>query len=807
MEKKYEGLTDIETRNNQEKYGLNEIKQVKRKNFIITLINEFNDWLVIILILAAFISLVVDRNSLFESMIIIMILFINAIIGAIQEIKAHKTLDGLKKISSHKVKVIRNNKVVVIEPIYLTIDDIVLLEKGNIIDADMILLEASEISIDESILTGESINIEKKKNDYIYSGTYLVNGNGIGKVINIGMKSKVGLIANEIINVKEEITPLEEKLAQIGKIIGLIAIFICLIVFVIELLLGISVLEAFKSAVSLAVAAIPEGLTTVVTVCLAIGVRRMAKENAIIKRLACVETLGCSNVVCTDKTGTLTQNKQNVVKIYKNKEYSKEQFNQLDTDFLNYINILSTSENIEIIDPIDIALHDFILNRDFVYKDFNIIKVKPFNSLDKYMRVEVNYQGRKNILYKGAYEQLSNLVRIKPNNSFINIYNDFLENGYRVIAISNEDEILGLIACEDLPRKDVIKTILMANNAGVKTIMITGDHAKTAFSIASQLNITNDIEEVINKDKLDKLTDEELFLNIEKYKVYARVSPMDKVRIVDAWQKKGMIVAMTGDGVNDAPALKKADIGCAMGNGAEISKECADIILVDSNYNTIIKAIKNGRGIYENIKRCCKYLLSSNIGEVLTILIVVLLSLITKIDLGIPLLAIHLLWINVITDSLPAFGLGLLDNSDELMKKKPRDKKEHFFDKNMSLDILFMGTVIGLITVITYFIGLRINNQIAPTMAFFTLSTSQLFHSYNCINDKSIFNEKILKNKFLNISFIIGLLLQFLVIYNSKVNVIFKLKPLKFPILLLCLLMSLLVILFSEIKKSLKTTN
>ena len=376
-----------------------------------------------------------------------------------------------------------------------------------------------------------------------------------------------------------------------------------------------------------------------------------------------------------------------------------------------------------------------------------------------------------------------------------------MEKGYRVIAIATELKIIGLIAMQDLPKENISQTIHLANEAGVKTIMITGDHVKTAFAIAYDLGIANNMNETITKNELDKFSDEELVENIDKYSVYARVNPIDKVRIIKAWQKKGMIVAMTGDGINDAPALKCADIGCAMGSGTDIAKDASDIIIVDSNYNSIIRAIKNGRNIYENIKNCCKYLLSSNIGEVLTILLITLFSLIFKINLGIPLTAIQLLWINVITDSLPAFGIGLIKESNELMKKPPRDKEEGFFTNGIGLEIIFIGISIGLLTVISYLIGLKLNPIYASTMAFITISTSQLFHSYNCVSDKSIFNKNIFKNQFLNYSFLIGLALILLLTYLKPINEVFSLKSLPIKYLLISLILSMLIVVISEFRK------
>jgi len=376
-----------------------------------------------------------------------------------------------------------------------------------------------------------------------------------------------------------------------------------------------------------------------------------------------------------------------------------------------------------------------------------------------------------------------------------------MNKGYRVIALANEYKILGLIAMQDLPKDNVERTIELSKNAFVSTIMITGDHFKTAFAIAKQIGITNDINEVITKEELDKINDNQLEKKIINYKVFARVNPLDKVRIVNAWKKTGAIVAMTGDGINDAPALKAADIGCAMGNGTEIAKDASDVIIVDSNYNSIINAIKNGRNIYENIKKCCKYLLASNIGEVLTIVIITISSLIININLGIPLASIHLLWINIITDSLPAFGRGLIEGTDEVMKVPPRRKTENFFNRNEIYEILFIGFSIGLLTVISYLLGLKINSLYASTMAFVTISSSQLFHSYNCASGKTIFTKNLFKHKFLNYSWIVGFILMLSVIYITPINNLFVLQKLPPFILIISITLSLLIIPICEIMK------
>lgn len=801
------GLSTIEVEKNQSIYGLNKLKEGKKPNFFLVFISEFRDWLVIILIIAAILSVLIDPHSLFESIIIFSILLINAFIGAFEEIKASNTLDSLKKVSEHKSTVIRDGEIKSIPSSELTISDIVLLEKGNVIDADMKLIEAIDFKVDESSLTGESRPVIKNIDDEIYSMTFIVSGYGKAIVNKIGMKTKIGIIAESIIKHKSEPTPLELKLNQIGKIIGIIAIIICMVVFFIEIALNIKPLEAFKSAISLAVAAIPEGLATIVTVCLAIGVGKMANQNVIVKRLEAVETLGCSTVVCTDKTGTLTYNKEEIVAVYEDKYLDLNNLNQISNKLLNYLYMSTNPTKNNAIDPIDKAILELYKkhNNEEIY--FDVVEEVPFSSDIKYSSVLVRLKNSEILLFKGAYDILVELVKNKPNIEIDKVFNMMMEKGYRVICIATELKILALVAMQDLPKEDVYNTILKANEANVKTVMITGDHVKTAFAIAKDLNITNNINETITKEKLDKLSEEELVENIENYKVYARVNPIDKVRIIKAWQKKGNIVAMTGDGVNDAPALKKAEIGCAMGSGTEIAKESADLIIVDSNYSSIIKAIKNGRNIYENIKNCTRYLLASNIGEVLTILIIILFSLIFNVNLGIPLAAIQLLWINVITDSLPAFGLGLMEENNELMKNPPRKSNDGFFSNGVGIEIIFFGFCIGLLTVISYLIGLKLNPIFASTMAFVTISTAQLIHAYNCSTNKSLIKLNIFKNKFLNYSFIIGCLLIILVIYLKPINDLFKLKPLPTFYLLISVFNAFLILVISEIRKKIIKNN
>ena len=794
---KYIGLSEVEVKENQKKYGLNLLKQPKKQNVLMVFFKEFNDWLVIILVIAALLSVVIDRGSTTESIIIIFVLLLNASIGTIQEVKAYKTLESLKKLSSHTVKVIRKNIVKSINPEELTVSDIVILDKGAIVDADIKILESTGIKADESTLTGESIDIYKDIGDMLYKATYITNGYGKGIVISVGMNTKIGEITHDLIKIKDTKTPLEDKIEQIGKVIGVIAIILCACVFVIEMALKIPFIDSLKSAISLAVAAIPEGLTAVVTVCLALGVKKMAKENVIIKKLECVETLGCTDIICTDKTGTLTENKQKIIEVF---DYKNGSSNISDVLYEALFISLNKLENDEITDPIDKAIDEFIKKKDLKISYYTV-SYEPFSSQNKYTKSIVFIKNSPLTIYKGAYDILSKIVSTKPKEDMNNTFNLMMEQGYRVIAISTENEILGLIAMQDLPRKNVHRTIELAKKAGVQTIMITGDHKKTAYKIAKDLGICNAENEVISHEELQKLSEIDYKNSIEKYKVYARVTPQDKVKIVKNWQEKGKIVAMTGDGINDSLALKNADIGCAMGSGTDIAKEAADIILVDSNYNSIVNTIKNGRNIYENIGKCTKYLLGSNIGEVLTILVVTLLSLVTKVDLGIPLAPLQLLWINIITDSLPAFGLSVSRSDKELMNQKPRKKEEHFFTKNIIFDICFYGISIGFLTIISYFIGLKINQNHAQTMAFLTISAAQLFHSFNCSTSKSILKKNIFKNKLLVISFVIGMVFLMVVIYSNRLNEVFYLVKLPLFELSISFILAAFIVVISETKK------
>lgn len=847
------GLTKEEVIKRREKYGLNALKEAKKTPWILRFLRQFNDILIIILLIAAVISIIVDSHEWIESLIIFVVVLINAILGVVQESKAEKSLEALKKLSSPNAKVLRNSEVQNVAASELVPGDIIHLDAGDFIPADARIIEQAKLQVDESALTGESVPVNKTihaiqgeniplgdRKNMLFSSTFVTYGRGVAVVVKTGMNTEIGKIASILIETKTEPTPLQLKLNQIGKTIGLVAIFICLIVFLLEWLgSNEGMLKAFKTSIALAVAAIPEGLSTVVTVVLAIGVEKMAKQKAIVKRLPAVETLGCTSIICSDKTGTLTQNKMTVLKTYyRETKNIDSDLTSEEKEMLTYFALCSDAkismiDGVEkrIGDPTETALieanNKFGLYSNEINESFPRLEELSFDSERKMMTVIVRYNGEILSITKGAPDIIINrslddfnkqkaleankemgiealrvlAVAVKyldeiPSEDQLN--SEYLENNYHFV---------GLVGMIDPARPEVKEAIQVARTAGMRTIMITGDHVITASAIARELGILRDGEYSITSEELHKLTNEELFANIEKYSVYARVAPEDKVRIVDMWQKKNKVVAMTGDGVNDSPALKTADIGCAMGiTGTDVSKEAAAMILVDDNFATIINAVREGRGIYENIKKTVNYLLSSNIGEIITILFASLITAFTSLSLGVPLLPMHLLWVNLITDSLPAFAIGLEKPDEKVMKQQPRDKKESFFANKMGLSIAWQGFLIGILTLVAYIIGhtWNPNNYLGQTMAFLTLATVQLFHAFNVKNDRTIFSKQTFNNKYLLLAFLLGLGLQLLIIYINPLSQIFKLEALSITQLGLCFGLAFVMILASEIAKLIK---
>lgn len=835
------GLNETQFAENQKKYGKNELESKKKQSLFVKFLLQFKDALIIILLIAAIVSVIVDPSEYIDSIIILVVVIANAILGVNQEARAEKSLEALKKMSSPTSKVIRNGTVHTIPSSEVVPGDILFVEAGDYIAADARIIESTSLQIDESALTGESVPVQKnnilitEENvplgnmfNMVFSCTFVTNGKAKCLVTETGMNTEIGKIAHMLNKTDATKTPLQHKLATVGKVIGIMALIICVVVFGLELLSGLKVIDAFKTAIALAVAAIPEGLATVVTIVLAIGVNKMSKKNAIIKKLPAVETLGATNVICSDKTGTLTQNKMTVTTLF-NKEYKDfAKLSKEDKDVLRYFAICSDASinnndgHIERIgDPTELALLDINnLHGADISKDQRLLDL-PFDSDRKLMTTVIKVGKKYLAITKGAPDVIfSRSTNKKDVEEAIKANQDMADNALRVLALATK-EFKSLPRAEDLEqemhyealvgmidpeRVEVKDSIMLASKAGVRTVMITGDHIITAKAIAKKLGILRENDLAITSEELSKLSDEYLDEHIEEYSVYARVAPADKVRIVTAWQKRGAIVAMTGDGVNDAPSLKKADIGCAMGiTGTDVSKQAADMILTDDNFSTIVSAVKQGRGIYQNIQKCVKYLLSSNIGEVITIFLASLISAFGVSQIGVPLLPIHLLWINLITDSLPSFGIGMEEIDDDVMSEKPRAKNEGFFAHGLGFKIAFEGIVIGLITLTSYLLGILVfdnpdSPSIAQTMAFLTLSSTQLIHAYNVKSEHSIFSKHTFKNRFINFAFIFGFAMQLVVIY-TPLNTIFKFQALDWLPLLTSLGLSFVLTVIMEISK------
>lgn len=837
------GINNKEAIIRQKNYGKNILQQQKKQSNIMKFLSQFKDFLIIILLISAILSVIVNPNEWLDSLIILFVVLLNGILGYIQESSAEKAIEALQKLSSSTSKVIRNKEIITIDSSDLVPGDIILIEAGNYIPADARIIECNNLMIDESSITGESksvnkssetINIESNiplgdQHNLIFAGTYVTNGNAKAVVTKIGMNTEVGKIAQYLNNDKQSITPLQTKLNQIGKIIGIICLIICLSVFLLKYLTGSSINNSLITAIALAVASIPEGLSTIVTVILTIGVNKMAKKNAIVKKLPAVETLGCTNIICTDKTGTLTQNKMTTVSIFS--DFLKpitSSFSNQDIELLKFFclcsNVKIDNDNNLLGDPTEIAVVNTYLKKvnPTLPTDKRIFEI-PFDSKRKMMTSIIYLNEKYYIITKGAPDIISNIsINKMYTKSMLKANEEMAKQGLRSIAVAYKTltqlpkkldasilesnlHSIGIIGLKDPIRQGVIESINEVKRAGITPIMLTGDYITTAIKIAEELEILDNNHKAISSNDLEKLSDDEFLDTIENYSVYARVTPTDKVRIVETWQKKGMVVAMTGDGVNDAPALKKADIGCAMGTiGTDVAKEASELILVDDNFTTITLAVEEGRNIYANIKKVVSFLLSSNIGEVFTIFVSILLFAIFNLpqfSTEGPLLAIHLLWVNLITDTLPAFALGFEKNNDDLMSYSPRNKNENFFNNGLFSKIILQGFTVGTLTIISYLIGQQEGIKTGQTMAFITLAGTQLFHSFNQKSNKSILKDNIFNNPYLIISFIIGFTLLLSITYINPLNTIFKLVPLSINNLLICIGLSFSIIIFVEIFK------
>lgn len=852
------GLTTEEARKRQEKYGLNELKAKKKKSLFQKFIEQFKDFSIIVLIIAAIVSGAVgiaQGEGVTDTIIILIVVIVNAIIGVTQESKAEKSLEALQKLTDHASKVIRNGQITVVASKELVPGDIVVLDTGDYIPADLRIIETINLKAQEASLTGESVPVEKTTEkideeqigigdriNMLFSSSLVTYGRGKGIVVETGMTTEVGKIAGMLDMAEEQETPLQQKLNKLGKTLGIAALVICVFIFVIGLIQGKEPIHMFMTAVSLAVAAIPEGLVAVSTIVLAIGVQKMVKKNAIVKRLPAVETLGSSTVICSDKTGTLTQNKMTVEKIFINnetKELEKYKKNTNDEDIkkLVYANMLCNDTKISndgtlTGDPTETALVDMAFKLDFdpsIYDQMPRIQEIPFDSDRKLMTTVNELNGKYFVYTKGGVDELlknctsyldngeikqdlENYVKVirKQNENMAKEALRVLACGYKEIDhkptkeemknIESNLTFIGMVGMIDPAREEAKKAVQKCKTAGIKTVMITGDHKITATAIAKKLGILENEEEAITGLELEQMSDEELEKNVRKYSVYARVSPEHKVRIVRAWQKNGEIVAMTGDGVNDSPALKTADIGCAMGVvGTDVAKEAADVILTDDNFATIVSAVEEGRRIYDNILKVIQFLLSSNVGEIVVLFLATLFTPLFAKWFGITdishleiLLPIHILWINLITDSLPALALAFDPANEDIMKRKPTKPNQGVFTKGMSWRVIYQGMMIGLLTLAAFVIGLATTNEpinglsldrskieVGQTMAFVTLALSELVHVFNIRdNKKSIFKTNIFNNSKLILAIIASAALMIVILAIPGLRNVFSIPVL-----------------------------
>lgn len=850
------GLASSEAERRLSVYGLNQLTEKKQKNIFKKFAEQLKDFMVIVLMIAAavsFITTIVTKDgSLIEPLIIILIVIVNSALGVIQESRAEKALEALKNMSSPSAKVIRDGKLRIIDSKELTRGDIILLEAGDYIPADARLLEVTSFSCDESTLTGESVPVQKVLDDseiediapladrvnMVYSGCSVTYGNAKAVVTETGMYTEIGKIAAMLNETENTETPLKIKMARLGKSLGAVSLTICAIIFIIGIISGPAanqtwadkLIELFMTSVSLAVAAIPEGLPAIVTIVLALGVQKMVNKNAIIKKLPAVETLGSASVICSDKTGTLTQNQMTVVKLYD----SQKVFETGNGDFSANHKLLiklgaiccdaklekQNGKTVEIGDPTETAIirsavNDFNISQYSIINDYPRLACLPFDSDRKLMTTVNMIEDKFFAIVKGAPDIVFSRCTTGDLENAQKINEQFGKEALRVLAVAikkvdgipsspnsedleNDLTFIGLIGMIDPPRKEAIESVALCKKAGIRTVMITGDQITTASAIAEKIGILESGQRAISGSELQQMTEDELKHEITNISVYARVSPEDKIRIVKAWQSLGHIVAMTGDGVNDAPALKAADIGCAMGiTGTDVAKGAASMTLTDDNFATIVTAVKEGRGIFDNIKKTVHFLVSCNFGEILTVFF-------GMIFFGVsPLVAIQLLWINLVTDSAPALALGFEPAGKDVMDRPPRNKKSSIFDGGMGINSVIEGMVFAIITLIAYFIGNKIgsgNHMYANTMAFAVLCLSQIVHAHTIRSERFIFKAGIFSNIRLWLATLLSIALV-LVVLLTPLRTIFELVVLSKNDWLYIIGLSLVPLIFGEIKK------
>lgn len=817
------GLSDYDVQKRQEEYGFNELMEGKRTSTIAVFFGQFKDLLVIILMVAAFISFLLGEVG--SAVVILVVIILNAILGTVQHSKAEQSLDNLKSLSSPIAKVLRNNKVVMIPSEELVVGDLLYLTAGDSISADGRLVESYNLHVNESSLTGESIAVAKDtasieadqvtiadKKNMVFTGSFVTNGRATVIVTAIGMNTEIGRIVNLLDTAKEKKTPLQVSLDSFGEKLALGITLICLAIFTIDLFRGRELAESFMFAVSLAVAAIPEALSSIVTIVLAFGTQKMVKENAIIRKLYAVESLGSVSVICSDKTGTLTENNMIVQHLYVDGKVTPHDSLQPKSPVAKSLlvkavlcNDAMKKEDKGIGDPTELALvnwgQQYNLDELHVRERYPRVAEIPFDSDRKLMTTVNRFNHQSIMITKGALDVLlPKVMKIETSQGILSMTEEhrkgiekvnrtFSMNGLRVLAIAykeirgnqtigEKDEcdliFVGLVAMMDPPRRESQVAVDSCIKAGIKPVMITGDHKITATAIANQIGILNDASEAIEGFEIEKLTDQQLQEKVQDISVYARVTPEHKIRIVKAWQAKGHVVAMTGDGVNDGPALKQADIGVAMGmTGTEVAKDASSMILTDDNFSTIVKAISNGRSIYTNIKNAILFLLSGNAGAIFTVLYA------TIFGLSVPFAPVHLLFINLLTDSLPAIAIGLEPYNKKTMREKPRNIHSPLLNKAFTTQVVLEGLLIAISTIIAFRMGLQTGDTLmASTMAFTTLCLSRLIHGFNSRSKESIFKIGVFTNKYTWWAFLIGFLCLHAVLFVPSLTGVFQVATL-----------------------------
>lgn len=842
------GLTAGQVSEKLAKHGYNKLREKKKKTNLQRFFDQFKDVMILILIAAAVISFVIacvghDPMEFFEPVLILLIVVLNAVMGMLQESKAEKALDALKNMSAPHARVLRDGEEKIIDASELVPGDIIRLEAGDFIPADARLLHSVSLKSEESALTGESVPSEKEadeliekeaplgdRSNMVFSGCSVTYGTATAVVTATGMDTEMGKIANLLEGESETQTPLQKKLAQLGKYLGIVALAACAIIFIVGLVSGIPVLEIFMTAVSLAVSAIPEGLPAIVTIVLSIGVQRMVKKNALIRRLPAVETLGGASVICSDKTGTLTQNRMTLVKAYLDGKTTLEDISTQNSEEVKKLLRYGTlccdgsvvfhgTEEQHIGDPTETAIvlaaHKNGMPKDDLGKKYPRMAELPFDSDRKLMSTVNLIDGKNIVIVKGAFDMMAERCIAGDIEAAKRMNEKMSKDALRVLAIGYKEidaipetltsenlenglTLMGLVGMIDPPRPEAKAAVATCRKAGIKPVMITGDHVVTASAIAKELGIMQLDDRAITGAELDAMADTELDNQVEHISVYARVSPENKIRIVKAWQRKGQVVSMTGDGVNDAPALKAADIGCAMGiTGTDVAKGAADMTLTDDNFATIVDAVKEGRGIYANIKKVVGFLLGTNIGEVITVFVAMLLWQKS------PLLSMQLLWINLVTDSLPAIALGMEAVEPDIMDRKPKPKNEGIFAHGLGLRVVLQGLMFAILTLIGFKVGENYTGTLAggQTMAFMVLSLSQVVQAFNMRSEHSLFKIGVFSNHKLNWACLVSLLLVALVLF-TPVGIAFGLVILPWQMYLLGLGLIFVPVLLMELSKA-----